>query len=388
MTLVLIVKVKRLSANSALLSVYFNGGTPVDLFLDRLSEHLAQSSIKSIRTKESSAELKLVRQFLAMHGKTKTRQQLESYIRSLQQAIRNKLVRKNSSLAEDITLIQQKLIEQHNRLDKDGSVTITINDTWRKKLRQVAGKSSANGLDGLDALVTDNPLARPKKLSFLDPVDQIEERSLGSTFRLPGDLGEFLGDLERFELAMTLEGDQGGGKTRFAYQLADAFAGLGHRVAMFSLEIGRKSDLIRRMREAYLKPQHIGRIFIADQLPKGLDSIRDAAKHFDVVVLDSWNKVGAPSPEFDRLRKDFPNTIFIVIFQRTTQKTIRGGTAPLFDAGINIEVVKVDDTFVSNYATATKNRYGITGLRYNISRQKLIGDSSNSNATENFLYDV
>jgi hypothetical protein len=71
-------------------------------------------------------------------------------------------------------------------------------------------------------------------------------------------------------------------------------------------------------------------------------------------------------------RFKFPDTIFIIIFQRTTQGTIRGGTAPLFDAGINLEVVKVDDTFINNYVVATKNRYGVTGIKYNITQQKII----------------
>ena len=112
----------------------------IDLFLDRLSEHLEDSS-KPIRTKESSVEVRLIRRFLAMHGRVKNQRQLKSYIQSLQQAIRSKLVRKDSALAEDIALIQQKLIAQHNRLDENGSITITINDAWRKKLRQATEKN-------------------------------------------------------------------------------------------------------------------------------------------------------------------------------------------------------------------------------------------------------
>ncbi|SHJ48505.1 hypothetical protein [Aquimarina spongiae] len=71
-------------------------------------------------------------------------------------------------------------------------------------------------------------------------------------FRFNGTLGELLGDLEKFELAITIEGDQGGGKTRFTYQLADAFAEIGNRIAIFSLEIGSRSDLITRMKEEYM----------------------------------------------------------------------------------------------------------------------------------------
>jgi hypothetical protein len=103
-----------------------------------------------------------------------------------------------------------------------------------------------------------------------------------------------------------------------------------------------------------------------------METIHKASKVFDVVIIDSWNKLDVHSSEFDKLRKAFSNTIFVVIFQRTTQGTIRGGTAPLYDSGINIEVVKVDEEFSNNYATTTKNRYGETGKKFNISSQKLI----------------
>ncbi|WP_282088260.1 hypothetical protein [Aquimarina algiphila] len=48
------------------------------------------------------------------------------------------------------------------------------------------------------------------------------------------------------------------------------------------------------------------------------------------------------------------------------------GTAPLFDAGINIEEVKEEDTFNNNYAVTTKNRYGVTGIKYNIFSKNII----------------
>ncbi|WP_208746778.1 hypothetical protein [Aquimarina algiphila] len=61
-----------------------------------------------------------------------------------------------------------------------------------------------------------------------------------------------------------------------------------------------------------------------------------------------------------------------MIFQRVTQKTIREGTAPLFDADINIEIIKADDTFRNNYVITSKNRYGVTGIKYNIFSKNII----------------
>ncbi len=191
------------------------------------------------------------------------------------------------------------------------------------------------------------------------------------TFVLKGDLGKLLGNLERYELAITLDGEQGAGKTRLTYQIADAFADLGHTVAMFSLEIGKASDLVKRMREDYISISNENRILIADKAPKGIDTIREAAKQFDVVMVDSWTKLEVDSSEFDRLRKDFPNTMFVIIFQRTVTGTIRGGTRPIFDAGIVLKVVK-GKTFSENYAYCDKNRYGATGIRYSVANQSLI----------------
>lgn len=153
-------------------------------------------------------------------------------------------------------------------------------------------------------------------------------------------------------------------------QLADAFADKGMKVGFYSLEVGANTHIMVRNRELYIKPHNLPRIFITEE--GNLADIRESAKLYDVVVIDSWTKLEVNSIEFDRLRRDFPNTIFIVIFQRTAGNKIRGGTRPLFDAGINIDVVKVDDTFVNNYAITKKNRYGKAGLKFNITKRKII----------------
>ncbi|MBP2831283.1 antirestriction protein [Aquimarina sp. U1-2] len=348
----------------------------VDLYLERLNLHLEKTAlpIQLVPTQD----ILFVKRFIGLNGKTKTKRQLLLFIQTLQKAIRTKTIRKNSVLAEDIVNIQQKLIDQYNQMNDEELLKIEINGYWLNKLKDLLKEKDHTDLGLLPKKSQHTNSLSPKKQPLFDSMDQIDDQPAANSFKLEGDLGSFLGDLERFELAMTIEGDQGGGKTRFAYQLADAFADIGNTIAIFSLEIGSKSDLIRRMREDYLKPENLRKVFITDRIPKGLKSIQEAAKDLDVIILDSWNKTGLPSLEFDKLRKAHPNAIFIVIFQRTTQKMIRGGTAPLFDAGINIEVVKVDDSFFNNYAVTTKNRYGITGIQFNISRKEIIHQSSES----------
>ncbi len=335
----------------------------IDLYLKKLNDQLS---------KAKTVDQDFVAKFLDMHNKVRTKRQLGLFIRSIQKAIITKKIRKSSLVARHIARMQEVLVNQYNKLPENEKTKITISDSWRDEMRSALKSTGLDGFDQLSILGSSIKKQQTERSNLFNSMNEIDEGPSANSFRLAGDLGVLLGDLERFELALTLEGDQGGGKTRFSYQLTNAFADIGMTVAMFSLEIGRKSDLVRRMREEYLEEENRSDIFITDQLPEGFDTIRKAAKDFDVIIIDSWNKLYVKSSEFDRLRKEFPSTIFIIIFQRTTQGTIRGGTAPLFDSGINLEVVKADDTFMNNYVVATKNRYGVTGIRYNITRQEII----------------
>ena len=355
----------------------------IDLYLKRLNGHLLAISNKK---QVNSPDLAFVQRFLAMHDTLQTKFTIGQYLLGLQDAISYKRIIKSSPVASHISEIQQKLIRQYNRMKEDGSIMIAINRDWLSSLKAIINPQVAGlGMISSDAVTISDIssiIPAPKVSVLFEAMDSISAQVNPNSFRLDGAFGEFLGDLECFELAITIEGNQGSGKTRFTYQLANAFADLGHRIAIFSLEIGRNSDLIRRMKTDYLIPANQSKVFIADTLPEGMNTIRNAAKEFDVVIIDSWNKVGVSSLDFDSLRKQFPNTIFIVIFQRTTQKTIRGGTAPLYDAGINIEVVKVDDSFKNNYAVTTKNRYGVTGIHFGVHSQTVLNGTSNEEAID------
>ncbi len=345
----------------------------IDIYLDKLNSHAPKEKAEISLDGISLMELDFIKRFMGMHRTIRSREELKQYIFDLQKAIAKKEINKDSPVADHLMQIQNKLITQHNDLILKGEIKIIINRKWLRELRKIIKNPSKWDEIGsvLGNVLHDNSIDQKHTPSLFSPINVQTQLTNKNTFRLKGALGELLGDLEKFELAITVEGDQGGGKTRFTYQLADAFAEINNRIAIFSLEIGSRSDLIKRMKEEYLQPKNQDHIFITDQLPGGYNTISNAVKDFDVIIIDSWNKTGLPSQDFDRLRKEHSETIFIVIFQRTTQKTIRGGTAPLFDAGINIEVVKVDDSFKNNYAVTTKNRYGVAGIRYNMYNQEM-----------------
>ncbi len=62
------------------------------------------------------------------------------------------------------------------------------------------------------------------------------------------------------------------------------------------------------------------------------------AQTFDVVVIDSWTPLGLSGKAFADLIRQFPQTIFVVIFRQTTGKQFRGGNEPAYDSTINIKV--------------------------------------------------
>ena len=255
----------------------------IDLYLKRLNEYL-QDQYKKKPTQRY--DFGFIEDFVSLHEKRVSKGEIGDFIEKLQRAITRKLVLKNSSVASHIQEIQEKLINQYNQLSNKDSVTLIINPTWLENLRNLLHPQN-NVLDGFEN-ETLNPNTtvqqpRPKKNnSLFESISAINQEVNPNTFRLEDDFGVFLGDLERFELAITIEGNQGSGKTRFTYQLANAFANLNHRIAIFSLEIGSKSDLIRRMKEDYLESQNHSNVFIADMLPKGMDTI-------GIATLD-WTK--------------------------------------------------------------------------------------------------
>jgi hypothetical protein len=190
----------------------------------------------------------------------------------------------------------------------------------------------------------------------------------GTAIKLPGDLGLFLGNIEDHEYALAIRGEKGAGKTRLVYQLLDAFASIGMDGGLFSLEIAKNSDVVRRNTEAYIKPANRGRVLIASEA-QSLDTIRQAARTFKVVAIDSWGKIpGLQIGDFDKIRKEFPNTLFLVIFQSTTNGTSRGGSSSEYDASAVCQVN------LPGVAVMEKNRYA-TGaadeLKYLVNEQRL-----------------
>lgn len=84
-----------------------------------------------------SDEVRFIRRFVNLNGKSKTKDEILRFINALQKAILEKKIRKTSQYAEQIKFIQKKLIETFNSMGKQ--VTIQFKESTVEALKTVAG---------------------------------------------------------------------------------------------------------------------------------------------------------------------------------------------------------------------------------------------------------
>ena len=181
---------------------------------------------------------------------------------------------------------------------------------------------------------------------------------------LNGELGRFLGKLERNKCAIALTGDSGAGKSTFSYSLADGFVELQQSVGYFSLESGFTNKF-----KKFAKRHALNRNFKAFE-EATLKDVRTEAKNFDCLIIDSFSKISNKAADFEGLRQDFPDTYFIIIFQKTTDGKIRGGSSILFNSTATIDI-QVDD-IGNRQAVMVKSRYDTENFIYSITEDQLI----------------
>lgn len=176
------------------------------------------------------------------------------------------------------------------------------------------------------------------------------------TFRLPGKLGEFMGELERDKLSIALTGDPGAGKTSISLGLAKIFAQAEFKVAYFSLELGIGKVLQDAARRYHVTSEEVAFFDHTD-----LDDIRKKANIYDVLIIDSFVKLDCKATLIDELRYQFPKTIFVFILQKTSKGSSRGDSSLDYDASIVMDVTCKEGV---RQVYMKKSRYGTIGWTY------------------------
>src|SRR6266700_2006867 len=101
---------------------------------DKNSEQEKASVIMVERMPE---ELRFIKRFIHLNGKTKTKDEILRFVNSLQKAILEKRIRKTSSYADQVRLIQEKLIELYNTMK--AKVKVELKQDTYESLKMITG---------------------------------------------------------------------------------------------------------------------------------------------------------------------------------------------------------------------------------------------------------
>lgn len=83
-------------------------------------------------------ELRFIKRFINLNGKSKTKDELLRFINSLQKAILEKRIRKTSAYADQIKYIQDKLVEVYNRMK--AKITVQLKPETYEELKTLTGE--------------------------------------------------------------------------------------------------------------------------------------------------------------------------------------------------------------------------------------------------------
>ena len=98
--------------------------------------HKKQDAPASLRVERIPEELRFIKRFVNLDGKTKTKEEVLNFINSLQKAILEKKIRKTSAYAEQIRYIQDRLIETYNSMGS--KITLELKPETRDALKKMA----------------------------------------------------------------------------------------------------------------------------------------------------------------------------------------------------------------------------------------------------------
>jgi hypothetical protein len=92
------------------------------------------------RVERISEELKFLGRYVNLHNKAKTKQQVRTFLNSLQRAITEKRIRKTSPFAKEVVELQNDLIKLFESYKRDSFLTVKISDQKRNHLLNVLGR--------------------------------------------------------------------------------------------------------------------------------------------------------------------------------------------------------------------------------------------------------
>ena len=254
-----------------------------------------------------------------------------------------------------------------------------------KNEKKVKSKKSLSGLESdsnaIDS-VTNNIVKTIKVVNDNEynfkPATEKPDKPI-KTFRIGGQIGELLGDLQRYKLQIIISGETHSSKSEIAKQIADGFAEIGDDVAWIDWEQGGlESRDTQASIDRNVSPKNKAKFHVSSDVPRNLEAVKKLALTYPVIALDSGTKLNIGNNAWiDQLREEHPETVWINIMQQNGEGGTRGGSAAEFDAPVVLKTYRADEKdFKKNYAYVYKNRGNKTGLKYNIAGKKIVKDTA------------
>lgn len=343
-------------------------------------------------------ELKFIRRFINLNGKTKTKEDILRFVNSLQKAIVEKRIRKTSTYAEQVKYIQGRLIEVYNTMK--AKIKLELKPETYESLKKIVGDEKVlssvifiksyinlNGKLGMkkkaDKLLQRITRMMDKKLipandpymdelinitknleTFLDTPSMkmlaIERNELNGLEGILGCACEQLNGIEEKPVIMNsmdfanMQFETIGLKGKWLDLIGDPPSNFTAMV--FGKPKMGKSYLCIDF-AGYLARNHGKVLYVAKE--EGLDMTlqkklndKDVAhpnlfvssilpenlSQYDFIFLDSVNKFGFSPEDLNRLKAFNPTKSFIFIFQTTKAGAFRGANTFQHDVDVVIEV--------------------------------------------------
>ena len=295
-------------------------------------------------------------------------------------------------LAQKIAKLEDSLQQLNISVEKTGNAKAKPKSkkaSLKPKVNKVTGQYALMGATACNsnatAAVEDN---NPNSLAARKT--QLANRTFEYYKIEDPEIAKFLGEVEikeRESVGISITAPQGAGKTRFLFQLINAFS-KNYRVGHASIEEHPESSLYFNKVSEYIDEENLSNI----EAPEitSMQDLHELIMRNDVIAIDSFEKLKELNSklEVDKdLRKKYHGKLFILIFQLTSTGKMRGGSKSQFDVDIVLFTEKFDD-YRQNYIYPDKNRYNQippSHLKYSIFNKKLLssGEEEQEQETEN-----
>ena len=346
-------------------------------------------------------ELRFIRRFVNLNGKSKTKEEILRFVNSLQKAILEKRIRKNSSYAEQIKYIQDKLIDVYNTMK--ASIKLELKPETYDVLKKLAGEEkvlasvnfikryiSMNGKPGMKerakklleqinkayskGKVTDSDpyiveiheLKKNLKAFITNKSEKVLEIEKATLNGLEGILGCACQNLNGFETRPEIMNSMDFANMDFKTL---GFTGkwlrlIGDPSTNFTAMVFGKPKMGKSYLcidfAGYLARNHGKVLYVAKE--EGLDytlqqklNDKDVAhpnlyvssvlpenlSAYGFIFIDSVNKLGLSPEDLNRLKALNPTKSFIFIFQSTKDGKFRGANSFQHDVDVVIEVPEI-----------------------------------------------